>query len=89
MVEAEVRAWGTGYHQAPTLRDSDRRHGALQPFGGLPSTSTSIFSPLSFFRIFTPYSALASRPSPSGVPGKLQSAIEMLVEFVDDMVKDT
>jgi F-type H+-transporting ATPase subunit a len=33
--------------------------------------------------------SLAARRATSGVPGKLQSAVEMLVEFVDDMVKDT
>jgi len=30
-----------------------------------------------------------ARRATSGVPGKLQAAIELLVEFVDDMVKDT
>jgi F-type H+-transporting ATPase subunit a len=33
--------------------------------------------------------SLAARRATSGVPGKLQSAVEMLMEFVDDMVKDT
>jgi len=33
--------------------------------------------------------SIAARGATSGVPGKLQSAVEMLVEFVDGMVIDT
>jgi F-type H+-transporting ATPase subunit a len=33
--------------------------------------------------------SLAARRATSGVPGKLQAAVELLVEFVDGMVKDT
>jgi len=33
--------------------------------------------------------SLAARRATSGVPGKFQAAVELLVEFVDDMVKDT
>jgi len=33
--------------------------------------------------------ALVARRATSGVPGKLQAAVELLVEFVDGMVKDT
>ncbi len=33
--------------------------------------------------------SIAARRATSGVPGKLQAAVEMLVEFVDGMVKDT
>jgi F-type H+-transporting ATPase subunit a len=33
--------------------------------------------------------SLAARRATSGVPGKLQTAVELLVEFVDGMVKDT
>ena len=33
--------------------------------------------------------SLAARRATSGVPGKLQAAVEMLVEFVDGMVKET
>ncbi len=33
--------------------------------------------------------SVAARRATSGVPGKLQAAVEMLVEFVDGMVKDT
>src|SRR6202162_717989 len=39
--------------------------------------------------IFILVLAIAARRATSGVPGKLQSAVEMLVEFVDGMVKDT
>jgi len=33
--------------------------------------------------------SLAGRRATAGVPGKFQAAVELLVEFVDDMVKDT
>jgi F-type H+-transporting ATPase subunit a len=33
--------------------------------------------------------SIAARRATAGVPGKLQAAVEMLVEFVDGMVKDT
>jgi F-type H+-transporting ATPase subunit a len=33
--------------------------------------------------------SLAARRATSGVPGKLQTAVELLLEFVDGMVKDT
>jgi F-type H+-transporting ATPase subunit a len=39
--------------------------------------------------IFILVLAVAARRATSGVPGKLQAAVEMLVEFVDGMVKDT
>jgi F-type H+-transporting ATPase subunit a len=39
--------------------------------------------------IFIAVLSLAARRATSGVPGKLQAAVEMLVEFVDGMVKDT
>ena len=39
--------------------------------------------------IFILVLSLAARRATSGVPGKLQAAVEMLVEFVDGMVKDT
>ena len=32
--------------------------------------------------------SLVARRATSGVPGKFQAAVELLVEFVDDMVKD-
>jgi F-type H+-transporting ATPase subunit a len=39
--------------------------------------------------IFIVVLAIAARRVTSGVPGKLQATIEMLMEFVDGMVKDT
>jgi len=42
---------------------------------------------ISFLFIFV--LSLAARRASSGVPGKLQAAVELLVEFVDGMVKDT
>jgi F-type H+-transporting ATPase subunit a len=33
--------------------------------------------------------SLAARRATAGVPGKFQTAVELLVEFVDEMVKDT
>jgi F-type H+-transporting ATPase subunit a len=39
--------------------------------------------------IFILVLSAAARHATSGVPGKLQAAVEMLVEFVDGMVKDT
>jgi F-type H+-transporting ATPase subunit a len=42
---------------------------------------------ISFLFIFV--LSLASRRATSGVPGKLQAAVEILVEYVDGMVKDT
>ena len=39
--------------------------------------------------LFVALLAMAARRATSGVPGKFQAAIELLVEFVDGMVKDT
>jgi F-type H+-transporting ATPase subunit a len=39
--------------------------------------------------IFILVLSLAARRATSGVPGKLQAAVELLLEFVDGMVKDT
>jgi F-type H+-transporting ATPase subunit a len=49
----------------------------------------SIIFTLIISSIFILVLSLAARRATSGVPGKLQSAVEMLVEFVDGMVKDT
>jgi F-type H+-transporting ATPase subunit a len=62
----------------------DTPHGA---FG--PSISTASFSPCIISLIFIVLLAIAARRATSGVPGKFQAAVEMLVEFVDGMVKDT
>src|ERR1700730_6850912 len=39
--------------------------------------------------LFVAFLAMAARRATSGVPGKFQAAVELLVEFVDGMVKDT
>jgi F-type H+-transporting ATPase subunit a len=49
----------------------------------------SIFFTLVISAIFIAVLAMAASRATSGVPGKLQAAIELLVEFVDNMVKDT
>jgi F-type H+-transporting ATPase subunit a len=49
----------------------------------------SIIFTLVISSIFILVLSLAARRATSGVPGKLQAAIELLLEFVDGMVKDT
>jgi F-type H+-transporting ATPase subunit a len=49
----------------------------------------SIFFTLLISFIFIGVLSIAARRATSGVPGKLQAAVEMLLEFVDGMVKDT
>jgi F-type H+-transporting ATPase subunit a len=49
----------------------------------------SIFFSLAISFVFILVLSMVARRATSGVPGKLQSAVEMLVEFVDGMVKDT
>jgi F-type H+-transporting ATPase subunit a len=49
----------------------------------------SIFFTLVLSFLFILILSIAARRATSGVPGKLQAAVEMLVEFVDGMVKDT
>jgi F-type H+-transporting ATPase subunit a len=49
----------------------------------------SIFFSLFISLIFIAVLSMVARHATSGVPGKLQAAVEMLVEFVDGMVKDT
>src|SRR5471032_1523585 len=49
----------------------------------------SIFFTVVISAVFITVLAMAARRATSGVPGKLQTAIELLVEFVDAMVKDT
>jgi F-type H+-transporting ATPase subunit a len=85
MVEEEVSGGVTGYikHHLTHLT-VDTGHGSFWAFH-----LDSIFFTLVISAIFISVLALAARRATSGVPGKLQSAIELLVEFVDDMVKDT
>ena len=49
----------------------------------------SIFFTLAISFLFIFVLSMAARRATSGVPGKLQTAVELLVEFVDGMVKDT
>jgi F-type H+-transporting ATPase subunit a len=49
----------------------------------------SIFFTLFISFIFILVLSIVARRATSGVPGKLQTAVEMLVEFVDGMVKET
>ena len=51
--------------------------------------STAFFLPCSSPSYSSLVLSIAARRATSGVPGKLQAAVEMLVEFVDGMVKDT
>jgi F-type H+-transporting ATPase subunit a len=85
MVEEEVSGGVTEYikHHLTHLT-VDTGHGAFWAFH-----LDSIFFTVVISAIFIAVLALAARRATSGVPGKLQSAIELLVEFVDDMVKDT
>jgi F-type H+-transporting ATPase subunit a len=85
MAEEEVSGGVTGYikHHLTHLT-VDTGHGAFWSI----HIDSIIFSLLiSFFFIFI--LSLAGRRATSGVPGKLQAAVELLVEFVDGMVKDT
>jgi F-type H+-transporting ATPase subunit a len=85
MVEEEVSGGVTGYikHHLTHLT-VDTGHGAFWAFH-----LDSIFFTVVISTIFISVLALAARRATSGVPGKLQAAIELLVEFVDNMVKDT
>ncbi len=49
----------------------------------------SIFFALLLSFVFILVLSIAARRATSGVPGKLQTAVELLLEFVDGMVKDT
>lgn len=51
----------------------------------LDTLGWSLFAGFLFIGIF----AMAGRAATSGVPGKLQNLVEMVVEFVEGMVKDT
>jgi len=85
MVEEEVSGGVTGYikHHLTHLT-VDTGHGSFWAFH-IDSIFFTLF--ISFFFIFL-LSRVARRAT-SGVPGKFQAAVELLVEFVDDMVKDT
>jgi len=85
MVEEEVSGGVTGYikhHLTHLTVDSGRG-----PFWAVHLDSVFFTLLISFLFIFV--LSLVARRATSGVPGKLQTAVELLVEFVDDMVKDT
>jgi F-type H+-transporting ATPase subunit a len=85
MVEEEVSGGVTGYikHHLTHLT-VDTGHGSFWAFH-----LDSIFFTLLISAIFITVLAMVARRATSGVPGKFQTAVELLVEFVDDMVKDT
>jgi F-type H+-transporting ATPase subunit a len=85
MVEEEVSGGVTGYikHHLTHLT-VDTGHGS---FWAIHLDSVFFTLLISFLFIFV-LSRVARRAT-SGVPGKLQTAVELLVEFVDGMVKDT
>jgi F-type H+-transporting ATPase subunit a len=85
MVEEEVSGGVTGYikHHLTHLT-VDTGHGSFWAFH-----LDSIFFTLVISAIFITVLAMAARRATSGVPGKFQAAIEIAVEKVDGMVKDT
>src|SRR5258708_14342991 len=85
MAEEDVSGGVTGYikHHL-THYTVDTGHGA---FWSVHIDSIIFALVISF--IFILILSIAARRATSGVPGKLQAAVEMLVEFVDGMVKDT
>ena len=85
MVEEEVSGGVTGYikhHLTHLTVDTGRG-----PFWAFHADSIFFTLLISFLFIFV--LSLVARRATSGVPSKLQTAVELLVEFVDDMVKDT
>ena len=85
MTEDDVSGGVTGYikHHL-THYTVDTGHGAFWSVH-----IDSIFFTLLISSFFIFILSLAARRATSGVPGKLQTAVELLVEFVDGMVKDT
>jgi F-type H+-transporting ATPase subunit a len=85
MAEEEVSGGVTGYikHHLTHLT-VDTGHGAFWSIH-----LDSVIFTLLISAIFITALALAARRATSGVPGKLQAAVELLLVFVDDMVKDT
>src|SRR6202035_2768916 len=85
MAEEDVSGGVTGYikHHL-THYTLDTCHGAFWSVH-IDSYIFTLIIPFVFILVL----AIAARGATSGVPGKLQTAVEMLVEFVDGMVKDT
>ncbi len=85
LVEEEVSGGVTGYikhHLTHLTLDTGR--GAFWTI----HIDSIIFTLVISF-LFILVLSIVARRATSGVPGKLQAAVEMLVEFVDGMVKDT
>ena len=84
-IEEDVSGGVTGYikHHLTHL-SLDTGHGAFWSVH-LDSVFFTLLLSFAFILVLS----IAARRATSGVPGKLQAAVEMLVEFVDGMVKDT
>jgi F-type H+-transporting ATPase subunit a len=85
MVEDDASGGMTGYikHHLTHLT-VNQGHGS---FWSIHIDSVIFRLVIAFF--FIVFLAFVARRATSGVPGKVQAAVELLVEFVDDMVKDT
>lgn len=85
MGEEDVAGGVTGYikHHLTHLT-VDTGHGAFWAY----HLDSIVFTLIIAF-IFILVLSIAARRATSGVPGKLQAAVELLLEFVDGMVKDT
>src|SRR5277367_5830464 len=85
ITEEDVSGGVTGYikHHLTHLT-VDTGHGAFWSI----HLDSIVFTLLISF-VFILVLSLAARRATSGVPGKLQAAVELLLEFVDGMVKDT
>ncbi len=85
MVEEEAAGGMTGYikHHLTHLT-VNQSHGTFWSIH-----IDSVIFRLVISALFIVTLALVARRATSGVPGKLQAAVELLVEFVDGMVKDT
>src|ERR1017187_4458794 len=85
MAEEDTTSGVTGYIKHHLRHISvNTLHGAFWSF----HPDSAVFTLVLAFVLILVLS-VAARRATSGVPGKFQAAVEMLVEFVDDMVKDT
>ena len=83
--EEDVSGGVTGYIKHHLTHNTvDTGHGLFWAF----HIDSIIFTLVVSF-IFILVLSIAARRATSGVPGKLQAAVEILLEFVDGMVKDT
>jgi F-type H+-transporting ATPase subunit a len=85
MAEEDVSGGVTGYIKHHLTHNTvNSGHGT---FWSIHIDSVLFTAVISF--IFILLLSIAARRATSGIPGKFQAAVEMLVEFVDGMVKDT